>query len=473
MIPPRWLLLFLAWTLLFQSLAPALASLPFSPTERSNRIGMDRQTLGTVGMGYGVTGVEHQQYLVDTSQPYAEVIQEAEWVNNALPLITRYDIGLDRLRMFKSQVTSHGPPPVYSPVLSGWYLFDGLGSTRAVVDDSGVGQSEFGYGDAFGIPYQVAANGTRATAGAGFFLNGQQWDGSDVWNSGEGLYFNRARYYQPGLGRFIGKDPFEGEIYEPSTLHRYRYANNNPVNIIDPNGGFDTIIGLLSAFQMNAFTEKQDVARTSAGKKVADEAFKTKMFDVYIIGRMGKFNFRDPANLIGDEHDLRSGFHMFIYIGPKGNKNGAGIRYDVGLNGDDETKKGWPKGDFAAAKAGRRSFGFLQAEGTSLANIESKGGRYPRKIAEFNGMQYAAWALEADILGWEVSEEGEWVGNFIDGLAESGTFESYFGAFGRQIDYLLTDPGDNLNSIIGQDWNCISWTLKAALAAISTSKIRN
>ena len=169
------------------------AAIP-STEDDGNRIGMDRQSLDTIGMGYGVTGIEHHQYLVDTSQPYAEVIQEAEWVNNALPLITRYDIGLDRLRLFKSQVTSNGPPPVYSPVVSGWYLFDGLGSTRAVVDDSGVGQSEFGYGDAFGIPYKVESNGSRADAGLGFFLNGQQWDGSGVWNSGEGLYFNRARY---------------------------------------------------------------------------------------------------------------------------------------------------------------------------------------------------------------------------------------------------------------------------------------
>ena len=226
MVSPRWLSLFLAWTLLLQSLAPTLASpRPIhapAPTQSAPPIHHASH--------------ENHEYLVDTSQAYAEVIQEAEWVNNALPLITRYDIGLDRLRMFKYQVTSNGPPPVYSPVVSGWYLFDGLGSTRAVVDDSGVGQSEFGYGDAFGIPYQVAANGTRATAGAGFFLNGQQWDGSGVWNSGEGLYFNRARYYQPGLGRFIGQDPFGGVNETPISLSRYIYANSDPSNHIDPDG---------------------------------------------------------------------------------------------------------------------------------------------------------------------------------------------------------------------------------------------
>ena len=245
MAPTRWLPLLLAWTLLIQSLAPALASprplCAKTPTQSTTHVPSANHA--------------HHQYLVDTSQPYAEVIQEAEWVNNALPLITRYDIGLDRLRMFKYQVTSNGPPPVYSPVLSGWYLFDGLGSTRAVVDDGGVGQSEFGYGDAFGIPYQVAANGTRASAGAGFFLNGQQWDGSGVWNSGEGLYFNRARYYQPGLGRFIGEDPYYGKDYEPSTLHRYLYTSGDSVNFIDPTGEENiasiltssAIIGILSS----------------------------------------------------------------------------------------------------------------------------------------------------------------------------------------------------------------------------------
>jgi RHS repeat-associated protein len=107
---------------------------------------------------------------------------------------------------------------------------------------------EFGYNDAFGIPYRVTANGSdRAVAPPGFFLNGQQWDGGSGWggsiwsgspafNSGEGLYFNRARYYQPGLGRFIGEDPELGDVYQPNTLYRYLYASNDSVNHIDPSG---------------------------------------------------------------------------------------------------------------------------------------------------------------------------------------------------------------------------------------------
>ncbi|MCX6368215.1 MAG: hypothetical protein NTX57_16145 [Armatimonadetes bacterium] len=87
----------------------------------------------------GMTSANHE-YLVDTSQPYAEVIQEKAWVVNASgtqvgdSLIYRYDIGLDRLHYFKYQMPIGGPS-LGSPVLSEWLLFDGLGSTRALVGD--------------------------------------------------------------------------------------------------------------------------------------------------------------------------------------------------------------------------------------------------------------------------------------------------------------------------------------------------
>ena len=169
------------------------------------------------------------------------------------PIVDRYDIGLDRLRVFRYPVNANGPPTV---LYSNWLLFDGLGSTRMVVEDSGSVVSEFGYNDAFGIPYRVTENGSnRSVAGPGFFLNGQQWDGGSSWgrsywsgtpafNSGEGLYFNRARYYQPNLGRFIGEDPVLGYNSAPTSLHRYLYTGNDAVNHRDPNGK-ETLSGLM------------------------------------------------------------------------------------------------------------------------------------------------------------------------------------------------------------------------------------
>jgi RHS repeat-associated protein len=47
---------------------------------------------------------------------------------------------------------------------------------------------------------------------------------------GTSLYYLRGRYYNPVLGRFIRKDPFEGFAQLPSTLNRFIYALDNPAN---------------------------------------------------------------------------------------------------------------------------------------------------------------------------------------------------------------------------------------------------
>ena len=51
-----------------------------------------------------------------------------------------------------------------------------------------------------------------------------------------GLIYFGARYYDPKLGRFITADTIVQSPSNPQTLNRYTYANNNPVNNIDPDG---------------------------------------------------------------------------------------------------------------------------------------------------------------------------------------------------------------------------------------------
>jgi hypothetical protein len=45
-----------------------------------------------------------------------------------------------------------------------------------------------------------------------------------------------ARFYNPTIGRFITRDTYEGDIYQPWTQNLYTYCNNNPVNFVDPTG---------------------------------------------------------------------------------------------------------------------------------------------------------------------------------------------------------------------------------------------
>lgn len=59
---------------------------------------------------------------------------------------------------------------------------------------------------------------------------GEQFD-SDL-----GLYYLRARYYNPLTGRFVSRDPDDGNWLDSRTLHKYLYAGGDPVNAFDPSG---------------------------------------------------------------------------------------------------------------------------------------------------------------------------------------------------------------------------------------------
>ncbi|HEY0100063.1 MAG TPA: RHS repeat-associated core domain-containing protein [Pyrinomonadaceae bacterium] len=58
-----------------------------------------------------------------------------------------------------------------------------------------------------------------------------------------GFYYLRARYMNPSNGRFQTMDEFEGVRHDPLTLHKYLYANANPVDGTDPSGHW-TVGGL-------------------------------------------------------------------------------------------------------------------------------------------------------------------------------------------------------------------------------------
>jgi RHS repeat-associated protein len=51
-----------------------------------------------------------------------------------------------------------------------------------------------------------------------------------------GLIYAKARYYDPQLGLFLSRDPFEGYDNTPLSLQRYLYAYQNPMKYVDPDG---------------------------------------------------------------------------------------------------------------------------------------------------------------------------------------------------------------------------------------------
>jgi len=155
------------------------------------------------------TGGVTTSYVVDTSLPYASVVEE--YTGNTLS--ARYDYGDDLVRMDRGS-------GVY------YYLYDGLGSTRQLVNTGGSVTDGYSY-DAFG-------EGLSHSPSSGvlnpFLFNAQQFD------TASGDYYLRARYYDPTIGRFLSQDPLQGSNEDPITLHRYLYADADPQNIFDPSG---------------------------------------------------------------------------------------------------------------------------------------------------------------------------------------------------------------------------------------------
>ena len=84
----------------------------------------------------------------------------------------------------------------YKDLRSGtnYYHYDGLGSTRALSNNSGVITDTYIY-DAFG----ELLNQTGDTEN-NYLYTGEQYDPN------LGFYYLRARYMNPGIGRFISMD---------------------------------------------------------------------------------------------------------------------------------------------------------------------------------------------------------------------------------------------------------------------------
>ena len=105
-------------------------------------------------------------------------------------------------------------------------MYDGHGSVTALSDESGKVTDTYSY-DAFG-------NLLKST---GRTENNYRYCG-EQFDSTTGLYYLRARYMDTSTGRFISQDSYAGSAYDPDTLHKYLYANANPVSNSDPSGYF-------------------------------------------------------------------------------------------------------------------------------------------------------------------------------------------------------------------------------------------
>ncbi|MED5240103.1 MAG: polymorphic toxin-type HINT domain-containing protein [Pseudomonadota bacterium] len=169
--------------------------------------------------GYDIHGIRSSKtengvttnYVVDHNRQYAQVLAESS--NGATS--KQYTYGDDLL---SQSITANGQ--------HSFYLYDGLGSTRALTDSSGSVTDRYDY-DAFGELRNQTGNTDND-----YLYTGEQFDPN------LGQYYLRARYYNQEVGRFTQMDTWMGNNHDPVTLHKYLYANADPGNMVDPTGRF-------------------------------------------------------------------------------------------------------------------------------------------------------------------------------------------------------------------------------------------
>lgn len=133
-------------------------------------------------------------------------------------LVAEYDASNNLLRRYV-----HGPgtdePVVWyegtGTTGKNWLFADHQGSVIATSNSTGNSTGTYSYGP-YGEP--------SSTTGVRFRYTGQQQVGE--------LYYYKARFYSPSLGRFLQTDP----IGTKDDLNLYAYVGGNPLNRSDPSG---------------------------------------------------------------------------------------------------------------------------------------------------------------------------------------------------------------------------------------------
>ena len=118
-----------------------------------------------------------------------------------------------------------------------YYLRDAMGSVIGLVDGAGTGSARIHY-DGFGNVRRT--DGALAALPAG---RGGDYRFQGMWlDPYAGLYYVRARTYEPQTGRFTTMDPRSGETERPEGFRPYTLNASNPLVFRDPSGLSDTTL---------------------------------------------------------------------------------------------------------------------------------------------------------------------------------------------------------------------------------------
>ena len=174
---------------------------------------------GTVSFAYDPFGRRIKKVTSTTTSVFAyDGDNLVEETNSSGAVVARYEDtqNIDEpLAMLRGGATSY-------------YHADGLGSITSLSNAAGSIAQTYTF-DSFG----------KLTASTGSLVNPFQYTARES-DTETGLYYYRARYYDPSVGRFLTEDP----IRFTGSFDFYSYVGNSPIDLADPLGLFGTRDGI-------------------------------------------------------------------------------------------------------------------------------------------------------------------------------------------------------------------------------------
>ena len=251
-----------------------------------------------------------------------------------------------------------------------WLKLIGLGLllTSADVMAQGTGTVTYVYTDPQGTPLAEADAHGNITAtfdyvpygsiAMGAPPNGPGYTGH-VNDPESGLVYMQARYYDPSSGRFLSVDSKGPAVGNAFNFNRYAYANNNPINNIDPDGRNCTRNG--------------------------DSVTCTPTMNGTVLTQLPSFTLPATKNTPATVDSSSEWHHEYIYSAPIGNKSPASVAQSDANDPtpNDHDRPATPQGtsNSAAPSTGPRAFvaalasklGAGDSQVTSYTFKDSKG----------------------------------------------------------------------------------------------------